>query len=68
MEFSMLITNNNRSKAYLQNLVYNKLIPTKILVLNNNNVTLAEHTENDKLISEDTNQKFIRKWRRNSYS
>ena len=61
MNFSMLITNNNRSKAYLQNLIKNDLLPSKVLVLNNNNVTLIEHTENDKLISEDTNQKFVRK-------
>ena len=61
MNFSMLITNNNRSKAYLQNLIKNNLIPSKVLFLNNNNVTLVEHTENDKLISQDTNQKFVRK-------
>ncbi len=61
MNFSMLITNNNRSKAYLQNLVKNNLMPSKVIVLNNNNVTLIEHTENDKLISQDTNQKFVRK-------
>ena len=61
MNFSMLLTNNNRSKAYLQNLIKNNFIPNKILFLNNNNETLIEHTENDKLISEDTNQKFIRK-------
>ncbi len=61
MNFSMLVTNNNRSKAYLQNLIKNNLIPNKILFLNDNNVTLIEHTENDKLISQDTNQKFVRK-------
>lgn len=36
-------------------------MPTKIIVLNDNNITLVEHTENDKLISIDTKQKFIRK-------
>ncbi|WP_440908632.1 formyltransferase family protein [Candidatus Pelagibacter sp.] len=61
MNFSMLLTNNNRSKAYLQNLIKNNFIPSKILFLNNNNKTLIEHTENDKLISEDTNQIFVRK-------
>ena len=45
----------------LKNLIKNNFIPSKILFLNNNNETLIEHTENDKLISEDTNQKFIRK-------
>lgn len=57
----MLLTNNNRSKAYLQNLISNNFIPSKIIVLNNNHVTLVEHTENDKIISKHTNQIFIRK-------
>ena len=61
INFSMLLINNNRSKAYLQNLVASGFIPNKIIVLNDKNVTLVEHTENDKLISKDTNQKFIRK-------
>ena len=61
MKFSMLITNNNRSKAYLQNLINNNFIPSKIIFLNNNHLTLVEHTENDKLISKHTNQIFIRK-------
>jgi methionyl-tRNA formyltransferase len=59
--FSMLLINNNRSKAYLQNLIKNGFIPNKIIVLDDSNVTLVEHTENDKLISKDTKQKFIRK-------
>ncbi len=58
--FSMLLINNNRSKAYLQNLIKNNFIPKKVILLNNKNVTLVEHTENDKLIAKDTDQKFIR--------
>jgi len=61
VNFSMLLTNNNRSKAYLQNLIKNNFIPSKVILLNDKNVTLAEHTENDKLISTNTKQKFIRK-------
>lgn len=61
ISFSMLLINNNRSKAYLQNLLYNGFKPKKIIVLNDKNVVLAEHTENDKLISTDTQQKFIRR-------
>ena len=57
----MLITNNNRSKAYLQNLINNNFIPSKIIYLNNNHLSLVEHTENDKLISKHTNQIFIRR-------
>lgn len=56
----MLLINNNRSKAYLQNLIHNGFIPQKIIVLNDKNIDLPEHTENDKLISKNTNQKFIR--------
>ena len=61
IQFSMLLVNNNRSKAYLQNLLSNNFIPNKIILLNDSNVTLAEHTENDKIISTKTNQKFIRR-------
>jgi methionyl-tRNA formyltransferase len=61
IDFSILLVNNNRSKAYLQNLIKNGFLPKKAVVLNDKNVTLVEHTENDKLISQDTNQKFIRK-------
>lgn len=56
----MLLVNNNRSKAYLQNLIKNGFIPSIIIVLDSKNHTLLEHTENDKFISKDTHQKFIR--------
>ena len=61
LNFSMLLINNNRSKAYLQTLLKNGFKPEKIILLNDKNVELPEHTENDKLISKDTSQKFIRK-------
>jgi methionyl-tRNA formyltransferase len=61
IKFSMLLINNNRSKAYLQNLIKNNYIPRQVIVLNDKNVTLAEHTDNDKLMAKETNQKFIRK-------
>lgn len=61
IDFSVLLINNNRSKAYLQNLIKNGFMPKKAIVLNDMDVILAEHTENDKLISRDTKQKFIRK-------
>lgn len=60
INFSLLLVNNNRSKAYLQNLINNGFIPKKAIVLNDKNITLVEHTDNDKVISKDTNQKFIR--------
>jgi methionyl-tRNA formyltransferase len=60
IKYSMLLINNNRSKAYLQNLISNGFIPEKIILLDANNFELPEHTENDKIISKNTEQKFIR--------
>lgn len=60
LDYSMLLINNNRSKSYLQNLIQNGFIPKKIILLNDKNVELPEHTENDKLISKNTTQKFFR--------
>lgn len=60
IEYSMLLINNNRSKAYLQNLVSNGFIPKKIILLDVKNIELPEHTENDRIISNNTEQKFIR--------
>ena len=60
IEYSMLLINNNRSKAYLQNLISNGFIPKKIILLDAKNIELPEHTENDKIISKNTEQKFIR--------
>ena len=60
ISYSMLLINNNRSKAYLQNLISQGFIPEYIIVLNNKDVDLPEYTENDKIISKNTNQIFIR--------
>ncbi len=61
IEYSILLTNNNRSKAYLQNLISNGFFPEKVILLEENNIELPEHTENDKIMSETTEQKFIRR-------
>ena len=61
IDFSILLTNNNRSKAYLQNLLSNKLFPSKVIVLNSQKISLPENTENDKLITENTTQSLIKK-------
>jgi len=61
IKFSILLINNNRSKAYLQNLIKNGFVPEHVIVLNDKNVILVEHTANDKLITQDTKQKFIRR-------
>lgn len=60
IEYSMLLINNNRSKAYLQNLISNGFIPAKIILLDVKNNQLPEHTENDKIMSNNTEQKLIR--------
>lgn len=60
LKYSMLLINNSRSKAYLQNLIKNGYLPEKIIVLNDMNANLVEHTENDKIISKDTKQSFFR--------
>ena len=64
LNFSMLLINNNRSKAYLQTLLKNGFKPEKIILLNDKNVELPEHTENDKLISKDEDKDggFFKKW------
>ncbi len=59
MNFSMLLTYNNRSKAYLQNLVKSGFLPEKIILLIDNDKILPEQTENDLLIN-NSSQKFIR--------
>ena len=57
----MLLINNNRSKAYLQNLILNGFIPENIIVLDDKNIVLPEHTENDEFITQNTKQILIRK-------
>jgi len=58
--FSALILNNNRSKAYIQNLIKNGLIPEFVIVLNTKNRILPEHDETNELSTTNTNQKLIR--------
>ncbi len=59
-EFSMLLTNNNRSKAYLQNLITNGFVPSHAVVLDSGYKVLPEHTESDLRSYSVTNQKLIR--------
>lgn len=61
LKFAILLVNNNRSKSYLQNLINHGFVPTMAIVLNDRNVNLVEQTENDKLISKNTDQNFFRK-------
>jgi methionyl-tRNA formyltransferase len=60
MSFSMLLINNNRSKAYLQCMLAEGLRPIQVIVLNAMGKRLAEHTDNDTVFSHKTKQRFIR--------
>jgi len=60
MKFSILTLNNNRSKAYLQNLVKNGFIPNKIIFINDNQKTNGDNLDNDHLISRTSKQKSLK--------
>lgn len=60
IRFSMLLINNNRSKAYLQNLIKSGFFPDEIIFLSDNCVELPEHTENDRIFFEDNSQKLLK--------
>lgn len=47
MEFSILLSNNNRSKAYLQNLIKNGFVPKKAIILEDKGVLRPENTLTD---------------------
>ncbi len=59
LEFSMLLVNNNRSKAYLQNLILKKYKPEHVILLSDN-TRLPEQTDNDVIMKSDSTQKNIR--------
>jgi methionyl-tRNA formyltransferase len=60
MKFSILAINNNRSKAYLQNLAKNGLIPNKIIFINDKKKTNEDNLDNDHLISRSSKQKSLK--------
>ena len=60
MKFSILALNNNRSKAYLQNLIKNGFVPNKIIFINNNHKVNEDNIDNDHLISKTTKQKALK--------
>ena len=41
----MILSNNNRSKAYLQNLIKHNLLPKEVIYLDKLGYKLAEQTE-----------------------
>ena len=47
MKYSILLSNNNRSKAYLQNLVKNGFVPEQAIVLNARGTLRPENTDWD---------------------
>lgn len=58
--FSMLLINNNRSKAYLQVLLNKGYIPSHVLILESGAKRLPEHTESDLNLHIETMQKLVR--------
>lgn len=60
IKFSMILAVNNRSKAYLQNLLLNEIFPEFVIVLDDKNYLRPEHTDNDKIILKNTQQNFFR--------
>ena len=61
--FSMLLVNNNRSKAYLQNLIMRGHLPARIIILDSGDIKLPEHTDSDGKILSNTSQRMIRSCR-----
>lgn len=59
IEFSMLLVNNNRSKAYLQNLVRNGIFPKKIIFLDDGAAKFVEQTEYDKFFQKGSKQTLL---------
>jgi methionyl-tRNA formyltransferase len=56
----MLLSNNNRSKAYLQNFIKEGLLPAEVIYMDKPGTKLAEQTENDSQLYFETNQTLIR--------
>jgi methionyl-tRNA formyltransferase len=61
INYSFLITNNNRSKAYVQNLLSRGFLPRVAICLDPGGKILPEHTESDKMIGSETGQQLLRK-------
>lgn len=60
-KFGIICVNNNRSKAYLQNLIRNRFLPSFAFVLNGGGARLVEHEKNDAFTSKFTKQMDLRK-------
>ncbi len=58
IKFSILLTNSMRSKAYLQNLLINNLIPASAIILEDKNKVLVEE-QNRLTLDKNTSQKLI---------
>lgn len=60
-EFSMILANNNRSKAYLQTLCAHGILPARVLLLREGGRRLPEQTAHDKIPQGRPSGKFIRR-------
>jgi methionyl-tRNA formyltransferase len=59
MNFAMIASNTNRARAYLQNLIQYGFIPSKVIYLDVQNITLVEQLDEHKLAGSSTKQKSI---------
>jgi len=63
IKFSMLLAENNRSKAYLQNVLQKGFSPDLVFLLKNEERKRPEQTEADHLFTRETKQSFIQRSR-----
>ncbi len=57
----MVLTNNNRSKAYIQNFIKENIYPSNVVFLEESNTKIAGQTENDSKIFDSSDQELWRK-------
>lgn len=61
LDVSMLLADNNRSKAYLQGLINKNIIPKHVIFMKNDKYALPEQANHNSIIYKESNQKLIRK-------
>ncbi|MFY9174492.1 MAG: formyltransferase family protein [Peptococcia bacterium] len=61
LDFSILLVNTNRSKAYIQSLIRKGYIPKSAIVLQDNTYVLPEQDEVDVVYNKATKQSLVRK-------
>lgn len=59
LDISMILSDNNRSKAYLQSLVKNNINPSYVILMKDDRYKLPEQDEYGSIIYKDSNQSVI---------